>query len=60
MDEAIKMHLLLCADCESPHFLARWDRVNYVWVVCCEGCGAIYELLPMGRTQLRMKGIEKS
>jgi hydrogenase maturation factor HypF (carbamoyltransferase family) len=41
------MELLLCTDCESPHFLVRWDRVNYVWIVCCEGCGAIYELVPI-------------
>jgi hydrogenase maturation factor HypF (carbamoyltransferase family) len=54
------MELLLCTDCESPHFLVRWDRVNYVWIVCCEGCGAIYELVPMGRVQLRMKGIDQS
>jgi hypothetical protein len=54
------MELLLCADCESPHFLVRWDAINSVWVVCCEGCGAIYQLTGGGTAELRMKGIEQS
>jgi hypothetical protein len=55
----LTMHLLICAHCESLHFLVRWDAINSVWVVCCEGCGAIYQLTGGGTAELRMKGIEQ-
>jgi hypothetical protein len=34
--------------------------VNHVWLVCCEGYGAIYNLIPTGMAELRMKGIDQS
>ena len=52
------MNCFLCPECESPHFIVRWNDHRHSWMVCCEGCGAIYVLTPTGTTELFMKGIE--
>jgi hypothetical protein len=53
------MFLILCVDCESPHFLVRWDVGKGLWMIACEGCGAIYSLTPDGTAELFMKGIDR-
>lgn len=55
----------LCPDCESVHFIVRWtreasDTASHSWMICCEGCGAIYRLLPNGAAELHMRGIEQN
>jgi hypothetical protein len=54
------VHLFLCVDCESPHFLVRWNEASHIWTVACEGCGAIYRLIPTGTAEVLMKGIDQS
>lgn len=39
------MGIVLCDNCESPHFNIKWDGA---WLVCCEGCGALRELTSSG------------
>jgi hypothetical protein len=42
------------AECQSVHFnIARPLQFSDTWMACCEGCGAIYDLLPSGDTQTR-------
>jgi hypothetical protein len=53
-------HLFLCVECESIHFLVRWDQVGHVWTICCEGCGAIYNLQPTGMAEVRRKRVDQS
>jgi transcription elongation factor Elf1 len=48
-----------CPECGSVHFNVR-NGDFVIWLICCEGCGAAYELLPNGTAQLRMKGIDQS
>jgi hypothetical protein len=55
----MELYLILCVECESPHFLVRWDAVKGGWIICCEGCGAIYRLTPDGTAELFMKGIDQ-
>lgn len=49
-----------CIDCESVHFIVRWDQIGHVWMIACEGCGAIYKLIPTGVAEVHMKGIDQS
>lgn len=52
-DDIASTVLLVCAECDGVHFnVARPRQFSDIWLVCCEGCGAIYDLLPNGETQL--------
>jgi hypothetical protein len=45
-----------CTECDSVHFnVARPLPFSDIWKVCCEGCGAIYDLLPSGDVQLHSR-----
>ena len=45
--------LFTCTECESVHFnIARPLQFSDLWLICCEGCGAIYDLLPSGDAQV--------
>jgi hypothetical protein len=46
--------VFICTECQSVHFnIARPLQFSDTWMACCEGCGAIYDLLPSGDTQTR-------
>jgi hypothetical protein len=49
--------VLTCPECDSVHFNVRWgwesrDIAATLWQICCEGCGAIYNLLPDKQIEL--------
>jgi hypothetical protein len=48
--------VLTCPECESVHFNVRPPlQFSDIWQICCEGCGAIYNLLPSGEAQLHSR-----
>lgn len=54
------MELFTCPNCDSPHFLVRWNEADHLWKIACEGCGEICSLIPTGRVELVMRGIDPS
>ena len=40
---------------DGPSTVARPLKFSDIWLAACEGCGAIYDLLPSGDAQLRSR-----
>jgi len=45
----------LCPSCESVHFNVRWSIRFFIWQICCEGCGSVYDLIASGTAQVHSR-----